>query len=96
MFFKGHDHAYMRTHPVFWGKVDETGIAPVYLTLGAGGNHEGHPKGYRNKVPEPWVAKRSMQDYGYGHLFAANATHARFHWVRDWTTDGDFERFSMV
>lgn len=81
----------MRTYPLAFTKVDLTGRAPVYLTLGAGGNHEGHPWGYRNDDPEPWVAKRTMKDYGYGNLFVANATHARFQWVRDRTTDNSFE-----
>jgi Iron/zinc purple acid phosphatase-like protein C len=87
----GHDHAYMRTHPLAFNQTDETGKAPVYLTLGAGGNHEGHPQGYRNAEQEPWVAKRTMQDFGYGNLFLANATHARLQWVRDRTTNTDFQ-----
>jgi len=67
-------------------------MAPVYLTLGAGGNREGHAQGYRNESePESWVAKRTLQDFGYGHLYLPNATHARFQWVRDNTSDMQFE-----
>ena len=71
----------MRTHPLAFAQVQKG--APVYLTLGAGGNREGHSAGYRRAEPEAWVAKRTLRDFGYGHLFLANATHARFHWVRD-------------
>lgn len=81
----------MRTHPLAYDRVDKTKKAPVYLILGAGGNHEGHPWGYRHMEQEDWVAKRTMQDYGYGNLYLANATHARFHWVRDRTTSNDFD-----
>ena len=81
----------MRTHPLAFDRVDPTGKAPVYLILGAGGNWEGHPWGYRHFKPEAWVAQRTMHDYGYGNLFMANATHARFQWVRDMTTDNEFE-----
>jgi acid phosphatase type 7 len=82
----GHDHAFLRTHPMVGGKLDLSGKGPVYLTLGAGGNREGHPEGYINDVPESWVAKRDNYEYGYGNLFVANATHAHFTWVRDGTT----------
>jgi len=77
----GHDHAYMRTHPLAYGQVDPS--APIYLTLGAGGNREQHSEGYRHENPEEWVAARTLNDYGYGHLYIPNATHAMFNWVRD-------------
>lgn len=83
----GHDHAYMRTHPMYQGQVDPTGKAPIYLTLGAAGNREQHSKGYRHDTQEEWVVKRDLCDYGYGHLFLANASHARFNWVRDGVSD---------
>jgi hypothetical protein len=81
----GHDHGYMKSHPLAFGKVDPTGSSPIYLTLGAGGNREEHPPGYRHEEPEAWVAERNLQEYGYGHLFVPNATHALFDWVRDGT-----------
>jgi hypothetical protein len=90
LIINGHDHAYMRTHPLYKGKIDP--LAPIYLTLGAGGNREGHSKGYRNdETQETWVARRTLQDYGFGKLTVVNATHARFRWVRDKTTDQFFE-----
>lgn len=79
----GHDHAYMRTHPMYQEAVDASGKAPVYLTLGAAGNREQHSRGYRHKEPEEWVAARDICDYGYMHLFFPNATHARLNWIRD-------------
>ena len=86
----GHDHAYMRTHPLAFGQVDARG--PVYLTLGAGGNREGHASGYVHPDEmEAWVARRTLQDFGYGHLYLPNATHARFQWIRDRTSTNDFE-----
>jgi hypothetical protein len=81
----GHDHGFMKTHSLAFGQVDLTGLSPIYLTLGAGGNREEHPPGYRNEEPEAWVAERNLQEYGYGHLFVPNATHALFDWVRDGT-----------
>lgn len=82
----GHDHAFMRTHPMVGSQRDPSKKGPVYLTLGAGGNREQHSKGYIHDIPEDWVAKRDDTEYGYGHLFVANRTHAHFNWVRDGTT----------
>jgi len=87
----GHDHAYMRTHPLFRGR--RTQGAPVYLILGTGGNRENHSPGFINEVQEDWVASRSLKDYGYGHLHVPNATHAYFGWVRDgFSIDGVQDR----
>jgi hypothetical protein len=82
----GHDHAYSRSHPLAFDKVNPAG--PIYLTLGAGGNREQHSRGYLNPdEPEAWVAKRDRVEYGYGNLLIQNATHAHFNWVRDGTTE---------
>lgn len=83
----GHDHAYMRSYPMYKEAVDPTGKAPIYFTLGAAGNREQHSSGFRHEEPEDWVAQRDICDYGYGHLFLPNATHARFNWVRDGVSD---------
>eukprot|EP00934_Nitzschia_sp_Nitz4_P006321 Nitzschia sp. Nitz4//scaffold215_size37433//3922//5594//NITZ4_007744-RA/size37433-processed-gene-0.45-mRNA-1//-1//CDS//3329542130//6311//frame0 len=77
----GHDHAYLRTKPMRGGASTKSG--PVYLTLGAGGNREQHSKGYLHPEPEEWVAVRDNLEYGYGHLYMVNDTHAHFHWVRN-------------
>lgn len=80
----GHDHAYLRTKPMNGMKVDKSG--PIYLTLGAGGNREQHNRGFIHTVPEEWVMKRDLSEYGFGQLNVPNATHAHFRWVRDGTT----------
>jgi len=80
----GHDHAYMRTHPMKGREINDKG--PIYLTLGAGGNREQHSKGYVHPEPEEWVVKRDIWEYGFGHLQVPNATHAHLTWVRDGTT----------
>jgi hypothetical protein len=83
----GHDHGFLRTKPMVGTNVAEDGHkGPIYLTLGAGGNREQH-SGYLHETPEEWVEKRDHQEYGYGHMFLANDTHAHFRWVRDGTTD---------
>lgn len=79
----GHDHAYMRTHPLLSGKVVNASDGPVYLTLGAGGNREGHSAGFINEEPEEFVAFRTLHDFGFGSLTVYNATHAFFKWISD-------------
>lgn len=82
----GHDHAYSRSHPLAFDKVDnDKGV--IYLTVGAGGNREQHTRAYLHPEPEEWVAKRDHFEYGYGNLYMENATHAHYNWVRDGTTD---------
>lgn len=83
----GHDHAYSRSYPVALDKRDPTDKAPVYLTLGAGGNREQHARDFLHPDPEEWVAKRDRVEYGYGNWFIQNATHSHFNWVRDGTTN---------
>ena len=83
----GHDHAYSRSHPVAFDKRDPSNKAPVYLTVGAGGNREQHSRAYLHpEQPEEWVATRDHSEYGYGNWFIQNATHSHFNWVRDGTT----------
>jgi hypothetical protein len=82
----GHDHAYSRSYPVAFDKRDRNEKAPIYLTLGAGGNRELHSREYLHPEPEEWVAKRDRFEYGYGNWFVQNATHSHFNWVRDGTT----------
>jgi hypothetical protein len=80
----GHCHAYMRTKPLAFNHVNESG--PVYVIVGAGGNREGHASGYQHDTPEEWIAKRDDVEFGYGRLHFANATHVQWSWVRDGTT----------
>jgi hypothetical protein len=92
---EGHDHAYLRTHPVHHDKKDPTSRSPMYWTLGAGGNREQHTKGYIHELPEEWVAKRDNDEYGFGHFFAKNATHAHLQWIRDGTSSSQVVRDSV-
>eukprot|EP00546_Thalassionema_frauenfeldii_P017545 CAMPEP_0178897234 /NCGR_PEP_ID=MMETSP0786-20121207/1631_1 /TAXON_ID=186022 /ORGANISM="Thalassionema frauenfeldii, Strain CCMP 1798" /LENGTH=526 /DNA_ID=CAMNT_0020567757 /DNA_START=149 /DNA_END=1726 /DNA_ORIENTATION=- len=79
----GHDHAYSRSKPI-GNNNGGRGRGPIYLALGAGGNRERHSPGYQHvSVPESWIATRTLEDYGYGKLFLANATHAHVTWVKD-------------
>lgn len=64
MAFSGHVHAYERTYPVFQNKTDTKGT--VYITIGDGGNLEGHDAKYYEQ-PE-WSAFRNGTEYGYGTL----------------------------
>lgn len=102
----GHDHAYMRTYPMRYNStcrsingvnnctpiIDPTGASPIYLTLGTGGNREGHNRGYVHKFQkEEWVAKRRLSDYGYGLLQIYNSSYAFYGWVKDNYSDKDFQ-----
>ena len=93
----GHDHAYMRTKPLNPnGSVAESKAGPIFWTLGAGGNREGHSE-YINPIQqEDWVDKRDDDEFGFGLFFAQNYTHAHLQWMRDddnnnATTDADNE-----
>ncbi|OEU09230.1 Metallo-dependent phosphatase, partial [Fragilariopsis cylindrus CCMP1102] len=80
----GHDHAYMRTKPLNPnGSVAESKAGPIFWTLGAGGNREGHSE-YINPIQqEDWVDKRDDDEFGFGLFFAQNYTHAHIQWMRD-------------
>ena len=80
----GHDHAYMRTKPLNPnGSVAESKAGPIFWTLGAGGNREGHSE-YINPIQqEDWVDKRDDDEFGFGLFFAQNYTHAHLQWMRD-------------
>ena len=54
----GHLHAYMRTEPVFKGKLDKKG--PIHIILGNGGRQANSP--YYSKEPEEWIAVRDHTD----------------------------------
>lgn len=79
--FSGHDHAYMRSKPMFNGTSVENGKAPIYVIVGEGGNREGHSKEYLHEVPEEWIASRDKSVYGFGTLEVANETSAQWKWI---------------
>jgi acid phosphatase type 7 len=79
----GHDHAYLRTTPLAYNTAVTTTPAPIYLILGAGGNREGHARGYRINYHPNWEAASSNQDFGFAHWFIPNATHAQYRWINN-------------
>ena len=78
--FQGHVHAYERSFPVFNAVRDEKG--PVYVTIGDGGNKEGHAWRYSEPAPE-WSAYRNGLHYGHGMFRLHNATVATWEWNRN-------------
>jgi hypothetical protein len=72
--------------------VVESGKAPIHINVGAGGNCKGHVKEYLNAtMPEPWVAKRNKDEYGFGTLHVRNCTHSYWSWIRDGKTSKGFQ-----
>ncbi len=77
--FSGHVHAYERTYPVY---LNNTNIrAPIYITVGDGGNLEGHARKFYEKPL--WSAFRNGTDYGYGTLDIINLNKAQWRWYRN-------------
>jgi len=85
----GHDHAYMRSNPMYKGKLDKRGKSPIYLIVGEGGNREGHNKAYLHPNPEDWVAVRDKSVYGFGLLEVKNSTTAHWRWNMDGKDEND-------
>jgi 3',5'-cyclic AMP phosphodiesterase CpdA len=76
----GHVHAYERTYPVYKDKINING--PIYITIGDGGNIEGHATNYLE--PQPiWSAYRNGTQYGYGTLSIINSTQMYWKWYRN-------------
>jgi hypothetical protein len=74
----GHVHAYERSHPVFEGNVVPD--APVYITIGDGGNREGLAVNY--ELAPAWSAYR-LAAFGHGLIDIKNATHLLWEWKRN-------------
>lgn len=77
--FTGHVHAYERTYPLYKNKTDDYGT--VYITVGDGGNLEGHSKAYY-EMPE-WSAYRNGTQYGYGLITLLNPRRLQWSWYRN-------------
>ncbi|CAL4982390.1 unnamed protein product [Urochloa decumbens] len=77
--FAGHVHAYERFARVYGGKEDP--CAPVYVTVGDGGNKEGLAGEYID--PQPAVSALREASFGHGRLEVVNATHALWAWQRN-------------
>jgi hypothetical protein len=77
--FAGHVHAYERTYPVYQGQNRPDGI--VYVTIGDGGNREGHAMTYH---PQPsWSAYRNGTQYGHGELELQSKDKMIWRWYRN-------------
>mmetsp|Transcript_6844 Transcript_6844/g.12707 ORF Transcript_6844/g.12707 Transcript_6844/m.12707 type:complete len:702 (+) Transcript_6844:63-2168(+) len=77
--FAGHVHAVERSHPAWADRRDEV-AGTVYITIGDGGNAEGHADSWSDEVPE-WSAFRNGKHYGRGDILVANETHLRWDWL---------------
>ena len=79
--FAGHVHAYERSTPVCFERVQPDGAAPTYVTVGDGGNRERLYDVWPYHRDAAWSAFRNGTRYGFGTLTVANATHARWEWL---------------
>jgi len=102
--FSGHTHGYSRSTELRYGEVvggDRATAAgrrrrqrrgPVYITVGEGGNREGHCPTYNATTPEDWIVKRDITEFGFGIVDFINATTLHWKWVRN--EDADTFRFT--
>ncbi|KAM7268016.1 hypothetical protein ACFE04_010182 [Oxalis oulophora] len=88
--FAGHVHAYERSYRISnihynvsagdrYPVPDES--APVYITVGDGGNQEGLAGRFRD--PQPDYSAFRESSYGHSTLEIMNKTHAIYHWNRN-------------
>ncbi len=77
--FTGHVHAYERTYPVFQNETRSDGV--VYITIGDGGNREGHANTYYEQPS--WSAYRNGTQYGHGELNLWNKDKLTWRWFRN-------------
>ena len=77
--FSGHVHAYERTYPVYKNETDY--YAPVYITIGDGGNLEGLDSIYYDQPT--WSAFRNGSQYGYGTLTLLDKKKLLWKWYRN-------------
>ncbi|KAJ0724324.1 putative phosphoric monoester hydrolase [Helianthus annuus] len=88
--FAGHVHAYERSYRISNIHYNITGgvsypvpdkSAPVYLTVGDGGNQEGLASRFND--PQPDYSAFREASYGHSTLEIINKTHAFYHWNRN-------------
>ncbi|XP_057538559.1 bifunctional purple acid phosphatase 26-like isoform X1 [Amaranthus tricolor] len=88
--FAGHVHAYERSYRISNIQYNvSTGerypvpdkAAPVYITIGDGGNQEGLAGKFRD--PQPEYSAFREASYGHATLEIKNRTHALYHWNRN-------------
>lgn len=79
--FQGHVHAYERSYPVYDNqKSNKDGT--IYITIGDGGNKEGHADTYLEPTPE-WSAFRNGTHYGHGVFTVIDDENAKWEWNRN-------------
>ena len=86
----GHVHAYERTYPVYKNESDGKGI--VYITIGDGGNLEGHSYNYYDKPV--WSAFRNGTQYGHGIIKIIDENYMAWEWHRN--IDGEIYNSDKV
>ncbi|KAJ4881326.1 Bifunctional purple acid phosphatase 26 [Raphanus sativus] len=88
--FAGHVHAYERSYRVSNVRYNVSSgdrfpvpdtSAPVYITVGDGGNQEGLAGRFRE--PQPDYSAFREASYGHSTLDIKNRTHAIYHWNRN-------------
>lgn len=88
--FAGHVHAYERSYRISNIHYNVTGgssypipdkSAPVYITVGDGGNQEGLASRFND--PQPDYSAFREASYGHSTLEIMNKTHAFYHWNRN-------------
>ncbi|TKY62000.1 purple acid phosphatase 20 [Spatholobus suberectus] len=77
--FAGHVHAYERFTRVYKDKANN--CAPVHITIGDGGNHEGLATKYID--PKPAVSLFREASFGHGTFEVVNASHALWTWHKN-------------
>nr|KAJ0227983.1 hypothetical protein LSAT_V11C100007280 [Lactuca sativa] len=104
--FSGHIHAYERTERVSNIAYNienrlctprKDRFAPVYITIGDGGNQEGLL--YEMIDPQPGYSAYREPSYGHGIFEINNKTHAYFSWHRNqdgYAVEGDSLRFENL
>ncbi|KAK1413983.1 hypothetical protein QVD17_29720 [Tagetes erecta] len=90
LIFAGHVHAYERSYRISNIHYNITGgisypvpdkSAPVYITVGDGGNQEGLASRFND--PQPDYSAFREASYGHSTLEIMNKTHALYHWNRN-------------
>ncbi|XP_057967627.1 bifunctional purple acid phosphatase 26-like [Malania oleifera] len=88
--FAGHVHAYERSHRISnlhynVSSVDPYPVldqsAPIYITVGDGGNQEGLAGHFMD--PQPDYSAFREASYGHSTLEIKNRTHALYNWIRN-------------
>jgi hypothetical protein len=69
-----------RSHPVFQNQTVSDGV--MYVTIGDGGNAEGHAISY-SPEPPAWSAFRNGTQYGHAELSLLSPEKMQWRWMRN-------------